>query len=186
MNPPHVLGKFRLPIVHTLSLVVLVLAWIGLGNFFQALIYGAIGWGVFWVLTTEVMLKFSMSGVPAIITYFIAAFITRMAFGPWDQKPDSMAALIFNGFGPWVAMIAAWMWIYRVLDKSSWIGTPCPHCHVRGKTAKEEIHKEYLGQKTEKSGDKWVTYNLYNVTYRNWCNSCGMEWQSSGETRERA
>jgi hypothetical protein len=185
MNPPHVLGKFRLPIVHVLALVALILAWIGSGNFFQALIYGVIGWGIVWILTTEVMLKVSMSAVPAAIAYFIVDFVTRMAFGDW-QEVKSGGAWVFNCFGPWIALLGVWFWIYRVLDKSSWIGTPCPHCHVRGKTDKEEIHKEYLGQKTEKSGDKWVTYNIYNVTYRNWCNSCGAEWQSSGERSERA
>jgi hypothetical protein len=177
MNPPHVLGKFRLPIVHVLTFITWILIWIASGNFFQGLIYGAIGWGVFWCLTTEVMLKFFMSGVPAIISGVILYFIVEMAFG----KDAGFAALL-----PILGVVGVWIWLYIVLDKSSWIGTPCPHCHVRGKTDKKEIHKEYLGQKTEKSGDKWVTYNLYNVTYHNWCNSCGADWQTTGETRERA
>jgi hypothetical protein len=157
----------------------------GTSNFFHALIIGAIGWGVVWVLTTEIMLKVSMSAVPAIITWFIVDYITEMGFGDW-QAVKSGGSWVFNCFGPVIAGGVVWFWVYRILDKSSWIGTPCPQCHVRGKTEKEQIYKEYLGQKTEKSGDKYVTYNLYNVTYRNWCNSCGSEWQSSGETRERA
>jgi hypothetical protein len=185
MNPPHVLGKFRLLIVHTLAIVILILSWMGSGNFFQALIVGAIGWGVIWVLTTEIMLKVSMSAVPAIITWFIVDFITEMGFGDW-QAVKSGGSWVFNCFGPVIAGGIVWFWVYQILDKSSWIGTPCPHCHVRGKTEKKEIHKEYLGQKTEKSGDKWVTYNLYNVTYQNWCNSCGVDWQTTGESRERA
>ena len=177
MNPPHVLGKFRLPIVHVLTFIAFIFLWIGSGNFLQALIYGAIGWGVFWCLTTEVALKFTMSGVPAVILMFILYFITDKAF-----DGDHILEIAIPGVG----LLAVWIWLYNKLDKSSWIGTPCPHCHVRGKTDKEEIHKEYLGQKTEKSGDKWVTYNLYNVTYRNWCNSCGIEWQTTEKEEDRA
>ena len=122
------------------------------------------------------MLKFFMAGI-------VAALAGGAAFGLFKLAAFENGGASLAGFAiGFVTLI----WAYIKLDKSSWIGTPCPHCHVRGKTDKETIHKEYLGQKTEKSGDKWVTYNLYNVTYRNWCNSCGIDWQSTGESRERA
>ena len=186
MAPPHVFGKLRMPIVHVFAAVFLVFVWIGTGYLSRALIFGAIGWGVVWILTTEVMVKISISAVPAIITWFIVDYITEIGFGDAWNGAESGGSWVFNFFGPVIAMFVVWFWVYRILDKSTWIGTPCPQCHVRGKTDKKEIHKQYLGQKTEKSGDEYITYNLYNVTYQNWCNSCGSEWQSSREATERA
>lgn len=176
MNPPHILGRFRLPIVHVLASLMGVLSLFSSWNIFLAIIHGGIAWGIFWLLTTEVMLKVSMSGIVGGATGGVACGFFYLA---GFKDGGSLIALFLFGIG-------AWIWAYIKLDKSSWIGTPCPHCFVRGKTDKEEINRQYLGQKTEKSGDKYVTYNLYQVTYRNWCNSCAVDWQSTGETRDRA
>ena len=136
-------------------------------------------------MTTELLIKVSLSGIPAGVSGFV---FWRILEGADAEFASKYGALIVG-----IAGLIVWVLGYIKLDKSSWIGTPCEHCFVRGKTDKEEISKQFLGQKTEKQSNvthgtdaKWVTYNLYYVTFRNWCNSCGVEWQTTRETKERA
>lgn len=182
MGAKHVLGKFRPPMIAIISAIGGYCAWKTQFNIAQALL-GLVGGAIAgWVATTEVLLKVFLSAIPAGISGSIAFGISQAAdLAEYSGLAGLAVGLLGGGFA------------YNMLDKSSWIGTPCEHCYVRGKTDQEQINKQFLGQKTEKQNNtihgtaaKWVTYNLYHVTYRNWCKACGVEWQTTAETSERA
>jgi len=185
MASPHILGRLRIPIIIVFCLIGGFQAWNIDANLSKALLGilgGALGG---WIVTTELLLKVSLSSVPA----GIAGLVFWLILDGADAEFAAKYGVVIVGFGA----LVVWIVGYQKLDKSSWIGTPCQHCFVRGKTDKEQIAKQFLGQKTEKQSNvthgtdaRWVTYNLYHLTYRNWCNSCGTEWQTTRETKERA
>lgn len=185
-----------MPIVGILAVCAAIYVWHSSENLARGGIFGLIAAIIAWVITTEIFIKVFLSGIVAVILGYVASIILQKAFpGIYidELRPASLTLPIIGPVSAWAIMWSSalylfifWIPGYILLDKSSWIGTPCPHCAVRGKTDSEVAQKDYNGQKTEKSGDKYVTYNLYQVTDKNWCAACGENWFTTRTSQERA
>lgn len=183
MDNPHILGKLRAPIWLAVGAIVGFMSWQSSDNAVRGLIMAAVGAAAGWLATTEIFIKAALSGVVAVISAFLSYKAMRMAF-----PNDTTTA--FPYIVPGVVGIGLWGLGYLKLDKSSWIGTPCPQCRTRGTVDSEQVGKDFLGTTSETSnlyGDnRTVFYNKYLVTYLNSCSACGEQWQSTSETKERA
>lgn len=207
-NNLHVLGRLRWPIVLLLTVVMtVVLHNILLQNVYSDDLKSSAIWlrmgitclGVFLflrIITTELMIKvviaffpaLAIGGIISVIAYFgIDAFFE----GRGGQKEH---LIVWSALSGGLALLIAWGRIYQRLDQSSWIGTRCPSCFVRGNLTSNEIGKEYIG--TERSKDlsgipnmgksENKIYNKYFITTLHECSSCGHSWQTTSESRERA
>jgi hypothetical protein len=182
MKPRHFLGPFRAPLILIIGVLVGVLVWHSSQIPMRGLLWGAVGIAFGWVATTEVAIKFLMSAFVAAIGAYVAHIVMTAAYPTDKTKALSLIYVIVPGVvGLFLGVVG-----YAVLDSSSWIGIPCPFCGTRGRTSREITKKDYHGQKAEREGDNIVTYNLYHVTHKNWCNSCGKQWITTEEARVKA
>lgn len=181
MKSDHVLGALRIPIVLVIGAAVGFFTWDSTQIPMRGAIFGLVGICVGWAATTEVAIKFFISATIAGGGGYGARLAMQSAFPSAGPNYETIINIVpvFIGI---LLLVAA----YTILDTSSWLGTPCPHCKTRGRTNREIIKKDYNGQKIEREEHKNVTYNLYHVTYRNWCDSCRKEWQTTGQTRSKA
>lgn len=185
MKSPHILGNFRRPLVLIFALALGATVWHFSQLPMRGVLWGAVGLGIAWVATAEIAIKALMSGTVAVIVAVIAGSLAYLAL--ISAYPNDYGFIFIISFVVGLVLwVVLWVIGYAFLDKSGWIGSPCPHCNVRGKTDSKVAQKDYNGQKTEKIDDKYVIYNLYLVTDRHWCNACGKQWLTTRNTQERA
>jgi hypothetical protein len=190
---PHILGRGRFPIVLTLSIVGVIAQNVylpnlkifeGLNQFASGFALFCVGLLLFWILTVENLIKWTMGLLFGAGAGFAAAKIMEVVapdlkkYGPLLGLAVGLVTAVTSKLG---------------LDKSSWIGTPCPSCFTRGKLDYTQINKQFLGTRygppkyslasTQKDHRSW---NLYNITERHWCDACGHEWIENRETEEGA
>ena len=138
------------------------------------------------IITSEFFIRALIAALPAAITALIAAIITYYAYDAISKgevkKEDLLTGAKITGA---LAGTLAWIAFYHYLDKSSWIGTRCPACPVRGRVIKSQIGKEHIGVAYEKRGNETVRYNKYIIRNRHKCSSCGHSWHTEAESKER-
>jgi len=135
---------------------------------------------LFWVLTTEVAVRWSVALITAIITGLLAWFICIKIL-----PSDDLVTIGIPGLIGFIFLNAT----YAVISKSSWFGERCPHCVTRGSVDTRQVGKGFLGTTSERSSQNGegsiVYYNKYLITYQNTCGFCNEAWISTSETRER-
>ncbi len=135
---------------------------------------------LFWVLTTEVAVRWSIALITAIITGLLSWFICMKIF-----PSDALVTIGIPGLIGFIFLTAT----HSGVSKSSWFGERCPHCTTRGSVDTRQVGKGFLGTTSEKSSQNGegsiVYYNKYLITYQNTCGFCDETWTSTSETRER-
>jgi len=205
-NHLHILGRFRWPIVLLLTFLTTLAGHFIFSKFYSQndinanafilrlclLFFGSTLF--YFLITTEAFIRIAIAFVPAlfiaVIVYF-AIFYCVLAFNSSLDKLGLMAvAGIVAGLSGLVSIVI----FYGKLDSSSWIGSRCPECLIRGKLKHEQIGKEFLGviykdpgMGTIKNSGEEATkaYNKYLVTTLHTCQSCNHSWQTQCETEER-
>jgi len=198
-NHLHILGRFRWPTVFMLTIVISFAAH----NYLSTRVYpddlrnGAIwlrigitclGSFVFsFIVTTEFIFRVIIAFLPALIIggmVGLLAYYGVDAFMKGQTKADDLRMWGFVAGG--LSGLVAWVYFYQRLDNSSWIGTRCPSCLIRGKLNHSQIGKDFIGDTYERSGNETKRYNKYRITTLHECSSCGHSWQTTSETKERA
>lgn len=195
----HIFGRFRWPIIIIITVILTIAFHKYLSNFVYRndlrqsakwfrICITCVGSFLFaFIVTTELIIRAIIAFLLAAIIGTILGFITYFgieAFSKGQTKADDlrMWGIIAGGLSGFVA----WTIFYTHLDSSSWIGTRCPSCQIRGKLSHSQIGKDYLSDTHVGSGSQTTRYNKFLITTLHECSSCGHSWQSTSEHQERA
>jgi len=198
-NHLHILGRFRWPIVFAITAVISFFAH----NYLSTHVYtGDIRNGAIWLrigitclgsfifaflFTTEFIFRVIIAFVPALIIGGLVGLLTYFGIDAFTKGQTKVEDLQMWGYiVGGLSGLVAWVAFYQRLDNSSWIGSRCPSCLVRGKLSSSQIGKDYIGDTYERSGNETRRYNKYRITTLHECSSCGHSWQTTAETKERA
>lgn len=198
-NNLHILGRLRWPIVFLFTAILTIVLHNYLSNHVypddlrQSAIWLRIGItciGSFLfalIVTTEFIIRVIIAFFPAAIVAGILGFLTYFGIDAFSKGQTERNDLFVWALGAGgLSGLIAWIIFYQRLDNSSWIGTRCPSCQIRGKLSHSQIGKEFIGDTYERSGNETKRYNKYLITTLHECSSCGHSWQTTSESKERA